>query len=74
MRLKPIAKNQTEITKMDGTLIFFSYDTPVACCIENQFYRTDKKWSVTTTRHINAWLDGRPAETVSQQWIDSMVG
>jgi len=74
MRLKSLGANQTEITRMDGTVIFFSYETPVACCYQNDFYRTDRKYSVTTSRHINKWLDGRSAKTVSQEWIDGMVG
>lgn len=55
MKLKPIQSNMTELTLNDGTQVLFSYQTPVACWVDGQFYKTDKKWSVTTTRHINKW-------------------
>jgi hypothetical protein len=55
MQLKPIQSNMTELTLNDGTQVLFSYQTPVACWIDGQFYKTDKKWSNTTTRHINKW-------------------
>ena len=55
MKLKPIGANKTELTLADGTQVLFSYQTPVACWIDGQFYKTDKKWSMTTTMHINSW-------------------
>ncbi len=55
MKLKPIGANKTELTLADGTQVLFSYQTPVACWIDGQFYKTDKKWSMTTTKHINSW-------------------
>jgi hypothetical protein len=55
MKIKPIQSNMTELTLNDGTQVLFSYQTPVACWKDGQFYKTDKKWSNTTTRHINKW-------------------
>ena len=55
MKLKQLGSNQTELVLNDGTQVLFSYETPVACWIDGQFYRTDKKWSQTTSRHINKW-------------------
>ena len=75
MKLTPIAANQTELTLNNGTQVFFSYKTPVAayCSESGKFIRTNYKWSVTTSRHINKWLDGRVAVEVSQQCIESLA-
>lgn len=80
MKLKSIGKNQTEITIHDMKVVFFSYETPVAAFVDGTFYRTGKKWSTTTTRHINQWLGGNnaagvvpDAEVKSQDWFDSLT-
>tara|TARA_B100001996_G_scaffold256547_1_gene199370 strand:+ start:152 stop:385 length:234 start_codon:yes stop_codon:yes gene_type:complete len=75
MKLTPIAANQTELTLNNGTQVFFSYKTPVAayCSDSGKFIRTDYKWSVTTSRHINKWLDTRIAESVDQSVLDNLV-
>lgn len=36
----------------NGDVVGFSYNTPVIAIINGQTYRTAKKWSVTTSRHI----------------------
>lgn len=72
MKLKPIAPNQTEISIGDDA-IFFSYAEPVAACIAGRYYRTKKKWSTTTSKHINDWLDGTAAEVRSQEWFDQLI-
>ena len=74
MKLKPIAANQTEITLSNGTVVFFSYKTPVAACMGDGsgFVRTDKYYSVTTSKHINKWLDGANARKVPQSVLDSL--
>ena len=75
MKLTPIAANQTELTLSDGTKVFFSYETPVAAMFPNyEYIRTATKWSTTTTRHINKWLDGVTAKTVDQAFLDQLVG
>tara|TARA_B100000427_G_scaffold189669_1_gene157607 strand:- start:6 stop:239 length:234 start_codon:yes stop_codon:yes gene_type:complete len=76
MNLRPIAANQTEVSFPNGTEVFFSYKTPVAGydSLTGQFFRTRVKYSVTTTRHINKWLDGRVAQEVDQKIIDNLVG
>jgi hypothetical protein len=56
MRLIPLGSNQTEL-QMDGVTILFSYRTPVACIHGGEAYKTEKKWSKTTTKHINKWLE-----------------
>ena len=75
MQLKSIAANQTQLNLNNGTEIFFSYKTPVAAKLSNfEYIRTATKWSTTTTRHINKWLEGVNAETVDQEILNNLVG
>ena len=75
MQLTPIAANQTQLNLNDGTQVFFSYRTPVAAKLPNYDYiRTATKWSRTTTRHINKWLEGVTAKVVKQEELDNLVG
>ena len=82
MLLTPIASNMTEI-ETDDARILFSYRTPVAAYVFGRGYvKTEKKWSVTTSRHINKWMDmdmpitGTVAvtpEKVAQTYLDKLV-
>ena len=76
MQLTPIAANQTQLNLNDGTQVFFSYKTPVAAyCPSKGYIRTAKKWSVTTSRHINKWLKGITEVTeVPQEYLTELVG
>ncbi len=57
MKLNPVAANQTEVELPDGTTVFFSYKTAVAAHIPgNGYYKTEKKWSVTTSKHIGKFI------------------
>ena len=73
MQLRPIASNMTQLDLSDGTSVLFSYQTPVACLTDNGYYRTSKKWSVTTSRHINKWLDGVLAKDQPHSYFDNLV-
>lgn len=62
MRLKPVASNMTELHLNNGTIVLFSYETPVAAITfkngcHSDVIKTSKKWSNTTTRHINKWFN-----------------
>jgi len=75
MNLRPIASNMTELVT-NGCTILFSYETPVAAYTPTQGYvRTSKKWSVTTSKHINKWLRSQDAEAEerSQAFFDSLI-
>ena len=74
MKLRQLKPNQTELTLNDGTVLFFSYQTPVAAFTPKQGYiYTEKKYSVTTSRHINQWLDGIDLVTpVPQSELDAL--
>ena len=73
MHLRPIAPNMTQLDLPNGYQVLFSYQTPVACLSDNGYYRTATKWSVTTSRHINKWLDGVLAKEQPQQFFDELV-
>jgi hypothetical protein len=54
MELKNIGNNQTELELNDGTIVFFSYSTPVAVFVSGQgALCTTQKFSSTTSKHIN---------------------
>ena len=56
MKIKQIASNMT-VLDMGFAQVFFSYETPVAACLtDGTLVRTDERYSVTTTKHINKWL------------------
>ena len=74
MQLKRLGSNQTEVSLNNGTKVFFSYDTPVAAQLPDyEYVRTATKWSVTTSRHINKWLEGVIATEVPQETLDNLV-
>ena len=70
LKIAPIGSNQTELTA-NGMKVLFSYKTPVAAWIYGQFYKTDKKWSATTSKHINKWTHC-PIEK-PQEFFDNLI-
>jgi len=56
MILKTIGSNMSELN-VHGADILLSYGTPVAAFVNGACFRTEKYFSVTTSRHINHWLD-----------------
>ena len=74
MKLKQIASNMTELTVNPSVTVFFSYETPVAARLAyGKLVRTEEWYSATTTKHINKWLKGCEARTVSQSHINSLL-
>jgi len=74
MQLLKLGTNQTQVTLSDGTKVLFSYNTPVACQDPNyDYYKTATKWSATTSRHINKWLDGVNANIVPQEFFERLT-
>ena len=82
MQLTPLASNMTEV-ETDLGRVLFSYRTPVAAYEFGRGYvKTEKWYSVTTTRHINKWIgmdmptSGYVAvttEEVSQTYLANLV-
>jgi len=73
MRLINLGANRTEISLNENTYVLFSYNTPVAACVGGQYYQTERKWSVTTSKHIGQWLGGIKAELKDQSFFDHLV-
>jgi len=81
MNLKPIKQNMTEVN-VGTKSILFSYKTPVACFDYSEgaghgvYYKTSKKWSRTTTRHINQWIPDSGEVSIQekdQEWFDNLL-
>jgi len=53
-------QNVTEVTYENGAQILRSYATNVAAYIPGLgFMETERKWSVTTSKHISQWKNRR---------------
>lgn len=86
LKLNPIASNMTEVEiknkNLDGKVLF-SYKTPVAFIGFNSdgltlAYKTETKWSATTSRHIRKWaniygFDTDKLASVEQSWFDGLI-
>ena len=79
MQLTPIASNMTEVETSEARILF-SYRTPVAAYVFGKdgfgggFVRTEKWWSVTTSRHINKWWpENGTVKEVTQTYLDNLV-
>lgn len=74
MKLNKLGNNETEIVISNDNLtrILFSYSTPVACYIQGQPYRTSKKYSSTTSKHINKYV-GMNAIEKDQNFFDKLI-
>ncbi len=73
MQIKPIASNMTELQIL-GMSILFSYQTPVAGWDDKGAFRTEQKFSATTSKHINKYLGDKDiGRTVPQSYITGLV-
>ena len=80
MNVKNIGPNQTQVTFPQGMLVLYSYNTPVAVFVSSicesgiptGWYKTSKKYSKTTIKHINQWYNGEYQEK-DQQWFHNLI-
>ena len=72
MKVKSVGSNMTELV-LGNVTVLFSYETPVAASTDSGYIKTEEKYSSTTTRHVNKWLEGVNAKIVSQDTINSLV-
>jgi len=81
MNITLIKGNMTEL-ELGDMKVLFSYRTPVAACIlvttptgdTWHQYKTTKKWSRTTSRHISQWNPlGGAFELKPQEYFDNLV-
>lgn len=74
MKINRLSVNQTEVFA-NGGCIFLSYDTPVAAILPSGLpVRTVEKYSVTTTKHVNRWLQSFDnVEPVNQEFLNNLL-
>jgi hypothetical protein len=75
MKLQKISANETIIT-LENCLVLFSYNTPVAAIVRStgEGYKTSKKWSKTTSKHINKFLYGQyPITEKPQEFFEKLI-
>lgn len=72
MNLKQVGSNMTELD-LGNKVILFSYSTPVASTDGIRYWKTEKKWSATTTRHINKWVNGAIVTSMPQEYFDNLI-
>ena len=73
MRLQRQGKTSATVIDIGESQILYSYSTPVAAFVPGRGYlKTDRFYSVTTSRHVNKWIDGR-STTVPQSEIDAIA-
>ena len=78
MKIKPNGPNQTIVVSPDNHEVLYSYETPVAIITgSNKPFKTDQKWSVTTSKHINKFLGNFESaevklvpQSVMDQWTE----
>ena len=76
--IKQLASNMTRLRK-NGVEILFSYETPVAGYDEHGAFKTDRKFSPTTSRHISKYFtnfcgySSKQAREIPQADIEAKV-
>lgn len=78
MNVKQIGPNQTILTLNNGNRIGFSYETPVVAVIGGEAFCTEKKFSVTTSKHCGKLLSrmsysGESATLKPQSFFEALV-
>lgn len=65
--------NTFHVNLIDGRIVLYSYDVPVAAFIPNRGYvGTSKRYSVTTSRHVNQFAS-RKVEIVSPDVFAGLI-
>jgi len=74
MKIKTIASNLTEL-QINGMTFAFSYSTPVAGWDDDGAFKTDTKFSATTSKHIKKYLGDAfdDARVVPQSLIEGLA-
>lgn len=77
MKLKQVGSNRAILTLDNGTQVGFSYQTPVVARVGNESFRTEQKFSVTTSKHCGqllAHMGGSKVATVAPQSFFDELG
>ena len=86
MHIKRISPNETEVVVNERLVdrekharFFFSYDTIVAAKVGTKYYKTEEKFSQSTSRHLNKWLEtegdhaSAEAQIKPQTWFEKLL-
>lgn len=79
MKLRKLGENMTEVQLSNDLMVLFSYNTPVASFQSAEGgKKTSKKWSRTTSKHINKWFNilgcnAKNMNEVEQEYFDNLV-
>ena len=76
--LTSFGSNMTVIAVENGDSVLVSYSTPVAALVGGVFFRTEKKFSMTTSKHINKWsgsfgIAKGEGTLKPQKWFNELV-
>ena len=76
-KTKKLGANKRVLWYDNGVQVLISYTTPVAAYLPygdgSGYVRTEKHYSSTTSRHINAWLEGVNTESVNQSVLNKLI-
>ena len=74
MKIRQLGSNQTLLITSEGEEFFFSYQTCVAGYTPGEgYFKTSTKFSRTTSKHINQYLEGVNATIVEQSDIETAL-
>ena len=79
MKIAATRSNQTEITLENGYTVLFSYSTPVVAHRNGERPKVvDRKYSSTTSRHVNQWFkrhdfDRDRAESITPEYLEGLA-
>ena len=75
MNVTQVGKQNAYILEGNGYRVLQSYNTIVALQgPSGKYYRTDRQWSVTTSKHINKFVSGEVGvvpQSVLDDWQNS---
>lgn len=72
MKITNLGSNKT-VLDLGDKKVYFSYNTPIVASIDGELYATNKKYSVTTSKHMTQFLNGQSPVFVNQDFIDNLL-
>ncbi len=73
--VKVLGLTTSEVHLDNGTVVFFSYQTPVAAVHNGIHYQTIRKYSATTSKHVTKWKPPTYRETqfVGEDFLSGLL-
>jgi len=74
IKIKRIDSTNATVISLGDNEVLVSYSTPVAAFIQGKgYFKTERKWSNTTSKHVNRWLSGVNARVMPQEFFDDLM-